>query len=357
MQDFDSAVPGLGELINGNKGQQAQGAQGAAPQQENPLGSILQRPETKQMLMHTFMAMAQGHDFGGAVANGARGVLLSKAQQKQDAEKQAELDRQQQQQNFENEVTEKKVGFEGQRVGYEGQRVGLEGKRVAQGDERIRQGDEQIELDRVRNTHLNKLTGVQVAEKQQGMRHAEEIHPALVAQAQTKIAQLQEQIASSRDSRKTAALTRQMNSIKMKYLPKQLQQDLDEGFQRRQKLEAETGTAIAEGNIARQKANVWNNLPEDELKGAVLGKEKGKTPQEDYRDFLADHGDMFDLATPEGQEQARQAYVATQEAPLSSAAEAQGMQQRQKEYDEAFNSVKPGEYFNFRGKLIKRPVK
>lgn len=152
---------------------------------ENPLGA--------QMLLHTFMRMAQGggaslvDSIGQGVATGAQAGLLNLAQQKQDAQDQQKIQLDQQNKAADQSIRSRQVG-------------------VSEGDLALKKSNAPVEQG-----YKKALTGKLESETQ----IAKDQAPLHIAALNAKLLQLDDMIKTSTDARKTAELQRQKTAMEI----------------------------------------------------------------------------------------------------------------------------------------------
>lgn len=355
MTQFDEAVPSLGELLAGPGQQQAPNYAAPEPQQQGGfLGGakswLNNNPAMGMMLLGTMMAAARGHDLGNAVAEGAKFGLNAQVGKGQFETQEAERKRKQ-------ELEDKRLGFEEQRAANEGKRLGFEEQRLGLEQQRVTQAGKTAQSQ-------NEYYGAQTEEIRRKGREAEATAPLNRQRIEKQLAAIDEQIANSRDSRKTSALQRKRLAI---------QTQLDEEFGAMEREADITGKQLGnqgkvlanqkgEAEVARAAIDMadWTRMTGEQRAAALYGNggKAPKTPSERLQAFIASAGDNYaDLATGEldmprllKDFQEIEAYGT----PQQGAAAAAEVAAQQQQIAAARAAVKPGEIYTVNGKSYRR---
>lgn len=330
VQGPSASEGGLGQIL---------GAQGAEPSMfEKGQQFAQQNPMASQMLLHTFMRMAQGggrnfaDTLGKGVAAGAGAGLMHLAQGKQDKEKADATQRQQQKEQQDFGLRDRAASVN------EGQ-LGIQ-KREAD----LKEGDAPGNR-RLRNAQASKY------ENEIGLDN--QAAPLKLQQIQAQIAAVQQSMATSRDSLKTAQLGRQLTGLQIQ--ERQVQLELDKTY-----APVERGIKVTQGHLANQGAGLQNMGMEQELAdNSTLTTEQriqarrggtGKTPVSDEDRFLKFVQDNQDFL-PLGKDGKSYDPVKTRELFEQLRMTPQMRQQQEAEYNAAMQAaraaVKVGE--NYRG--------
>lgn len=271
---------------------QPQGAPAAAPQMPeggmaevmSPQGpGIFERgkawaeanPMPAQMLLHTFMRMAQGgganlaDTIGQGVSHGAQAGLMHLAQGKQEQQQQQETARKQGNVEADRKLQERGVAIR------EGQ-FGLE-KQQAPVDQAFKQAQ---------TKKINTETGI-----------AEQQAPLQLKAIEAKIMQVQQAIEGDRDGLKTNQLRRQLMGLQI--AKQAFEHDLDQTYgaaERDVKLRTSQFGAEAASTTTERALMETEDLktltPEARLNRGSKGK-AGKTEQEQFIDFATRNADLF----------------------------------------------------------------
>lgn len=342
MQTFDQAVPPLSQILAG----------GEVPQQQQPQSpGIVQgarnwfqaNPQMATMVLGTMMAAAQGHDIGNAVATGAKMSLAQQAELKQ---KEEEERLRQEKNSREDQQNQRKWGVEEQRLELDKQRVAQQGK----------VSDSQIGY-----------YGAQTKELERKSAESKRNEDVQRRTLESRLSAITEQIETSRDSRRTAALQREKlrieNQIKRDYgsleaeteiTGKQLQNQYRVGQVEGQTLQNQE-QLMKNASLDRDLRETADMTPEQR---ASLGKGGGKAPKTELdrlTEFMTKNGELyldgngnFDF---EGMMKGYQQLKMAADPQAAAANQAN----RQAQFDAAFAAAKPGSIFNFEGKTYRKP--
>jgi hypothetical protein len=350
METFDQVVPGLAQLLGGPKPEQQEPGMADIVQPQGPgllergQSAVQANPMLSQIALHTMLALAQGHNLGGAIANGGRAALMMQAQQKLDQENQAKITREQGNKDREYGMQEKRLGLEEKRTGYEEQRLGNETKRLG------------FEAQRVANDTKNTESvvanrAVQTKKTEQEVDQNSQTFGLKKDQLRAEIARIQEQIASSKDQTKTRALQRQLDGVKLKYA------DADISSQIEARQVSSTGKAL-DNEAQGLKNDAFRSAPPEAQQAGATGVKGGKAPKstsERFADFVRYNGDFYldektgrpDMARMEADFYRQESVGGAQKPAAGNDVQAQ--------FDAAFNAAKSGEVFRVNGKIYRKP--
>jgi len=296
----------------GDPAQPSMFERGRAWASENPMGA--------QMLLHTFMRMAQGggknlaDTVGQGVASGAQAGLFHMAQSKQDKEKSEKQKREDAQKQQEFDLNNRRVN-------------------IAEEDLNLRQANAPIDRS-FKQAQTKKLEN----ETQQSQNQA----PLVIEQMKAKIAATQQEILNSRDAITTNKLRRQL--LGLQAAAQAFENDLNKVYapsERGAKVEGQElqNESRRQANTADQRLNSdMDTLTPQQRLTMGKGGRQGKTEQEMYADFLARNMDLFD---GDGTK-ARQAWEAANMTPEKQAAQEQATRAA---FEKARSSVKVGELY------------
>lgn len=305
-----------------------------------------QNPMAAQMLLHTFMRMAQGggrsfgDTLGKGVAAGAAGGLMHLAQGKQDEEKKAAQQRQQEKEKKDWELRERGVAVN------EGQ-LGIQEQEAA-----VRAGDAPSNR-RLKNAQANKYEIEAGQDAQAG--------PLKLQQIQAQIAAVQQGLVTSRDALKTAQLGRQLTALQLQ--EKGIKISLDKQYGASERGAAITGAQLQNqgrslDNMGKEQelADEGTLTPEQRLARTAKGNTAAKPAVSEEDKFLAftqRNADMF--VDDKGNfvpAKAREAWTKLRTTPEQATAQKTNLQEQ---YNAAFAAAKSGATFSFNGKLYKKP--
>lgn len=327
MNTFDEAVPNLSELLAGqpvapNYQQQPQEDSGVLGGARNWLQS---NPAMSAMLLGTMMAAARGHNLGNAVSEGARFSLGAQMDQRERQEKDAERTRSQQ-------MEDKKLGLEERRV-------------AAQ--------------EKTANS-TNEYYGAQTAETKRKTSESAKNEGLNRQRLEKQLAQIDEEIANSKDARKTSALQRKRAALQLKldeeYAPEErgaqvtgMQLDNQGKVLRNEGAEAEAG-------MKKLNADEWAKAKPEERWAASYGKgtKAPATAKERFQQYIKNNGDLYvDMQGKLDFPRMQKDFEETEMYGDTAAQEAKAGEQRAR-IEAARNAVKPGQTYTVDGKTYLR---